>query len=364
MHVRGEQKLTPAQTSDWKRKGIYHLGTRKTVTLHDLSEELGLSVQTISKALRGREGMSEETRSRIMRTAFTCGYLTVAQAREMVSRGIAPYPTFQYRFVLIQSRQSMNYNLLLTEGLRERLDQLEHRLENYVLDEDVQGHAFSEWLEQRNLLTADGLFIAPRLLSDTTERKLFELPLPKVLINYPRPLSRIDSVIWDVFEAVCIAVDRLAQLGHTHIMYVGDIHSQRGYTRRWQAFQEMMQELKLNYDVNRQLTEEWDKAMLHAKLLSHQPTAIIAGIDEDIAKLYDSLTSLGYRIPEDISLIGLANGPVAALPNLSRPQLLIRETGYKAADKMLWRVANLSEPHEHIRIAGPFYEGQTIRSLL
>ncbi|MGM1050005.1 MAG: LacI family DNA-binding transcriptional regulator [Bacillota bacterium] len=337
------------------------LGTRKSITLHDLSKELGLSIQTISKALSGRAGMSEETRSRIIRTAFVRGYLTVSQAREMVSRGIAPYPTFQFRFVLIQSRQSMNYNVLLTEGLRERLDQLDHRLESYVLDEDVPDHAFSDWLEQRNLPTADGLFIAPRLLSDSTERKLFELPLPKVLINYPRPLSRIDSVIWDVFEAVCMAVDRLAQLGHTRIMYVGDIHSQRGYTRRWQAFEEMMGELQLDHDAELHITDVWDESMLIDKLRSSQPTAIIAGIDEDIVRLYDCLTTLGYRIPEDISLVGLANGPVAALPHLSRPQLLIRETGYKAAEKMLWRLANQGEPCEHIRIAGPFHNGQTIR---
>jgi len=307
--------------------------------------------------------MSEQTRSRIIRTAYVRGYLTVSQAREMVSRGIAPYPAFQLRFALIQSRQSMNYNMLLTEGLKERLDQLEHRLECYVLDEDMPDRAFSDWMEQRSLPTADGLFIAPRLLSDSMERKLFELSLPKVLINYPRPLSQIDSVIWDVFEAVCMAVDRLVKLGHTRIMYVGDIQSQRGYIRRWQAFQEMMGEFRLTHDQDFHITGDWDTLLLTAKLSSSQPTAIIAGIDEDIVRLYDSLTALGYRIPEDISLVGLANGPVSALPDLSRPLLLIKETGYKAADKLLWRLANQSEPCEHIRIAGSFHKGQTIRRI-
>lgn len=125
-----------------------------------------------------------------------------------------------------------------------------------------------------------------------------------------------------------------------------------------------MGELQLNHDADLQLTEDWDECMLLAKLRSSQPTAIIAGIDEDIVRLYDSLISFGYRIPEDISLVGLSNGPVAALPNLSRPLLLIRETGYKAADKMLWRLANQGEPCEHIRIAGPFHDGQTIRRFI
>lgn len=339
------------------------MGTRKTVTLHDLSAELGLSIQTISKALGGKPGMSEETRARIARTAYRRGYLTVAQARELASRGIAPYPTFQLRFVLVQSRQSTNYNVLLAEGLRQRLELLDHRLECHTLDEDLSDRAFADWMERISLPTSDGLFIAPRLLSDTMERKLLGLSLPKVLINYPKPLSKADSVIWDVYEAICMSVDRLVRLGHTRIMYAGDIVSQRGFIRRWQAFQEMMVEHGLSCSPENQLAGQWDAEALRNKLEEVRPTAIIAGIDEDIAKLFRCLDELGCSVPEQLSVIGLANGPVPDVPGLSRPELLIRETGYKAADKLLWRLANQSEPWEHIRIAGPFYEGETVRRL-
>jgi LacI family transcriptional regulator len=345
-----------------KKEGLI-LGRRKKITLHDLSAELGLSIQTISKALGGKPGMSEETRARIGRTAYMRGYLTVAQARELASRGISPYPTFQLRFALIQSRQSANYNRLLAEGLRQRLEQLDHRLECHTLDEDLPERAFEAWLERVNLSTADGLFIAPRLLSDTMESKLFGLPLPKVLINYPKPLLAIDSVVWDVYEAVCMAVDKLVRLGHSRIMYVGDIESQRGFIRRWQAFQEMMGEHGLVCDLKEQLIGGWDAEVLRAKLGTVRPTAIIAGIDEDIEKLFESLVQLGYSVPEQLSVIGLANGPASAVPGLSRPELLIRETGYKAADKLLWRLANQSEPWEHIRIAGSFHEGATVKRL-
>lgn len=305
--------------------------------------------------------MSEETRARIARTAYMRGYLTVAQARELASRGISPYPTFQLRFALIQSRQSANYNQLLAEGLRQRLELLDHRLECHTLDEDLSEQAFQDWSENINLATADGLFIAPRLLSDTMESKLFGLALPKVLINYPKPLLAIDSVIWDVYEAVCMAVDKLVRLGHSRIMYVGDIASQRGFIRRWQAFQEMMGEHGLACDRESQLVGDWDAEALRIKLEAVRPTAIIAGIDEDIEKLFDSLAMLGRPVPEQLSVIGLANGPVPAVPALSRPELLIRETGYKAADKLLWRLANQSEPWEHIRIAGSFHEGATVQ---
>jgi LacI family transcriptional regulator len=352
-----------AEISICVKEGGIILKRRKRITLHDLSAELGLSVQTISKALGGKPGMSEETRSLISREAYKRGYLTVSQARELARRGISPYPAFQLRFALIQSRQSTNYNRLLAEGLRQRLELLEHRLEYHTLDEVLTDREFAQWLEYVKLSTVDGIFIAPRLFSDKMEQKLFQLPLPKVLINYPRPLLTIDSVVWDVYEAVCMSVDKLVRLGHSRIMYMGDIGSQRGYVRRWQAFQEMMGEHGLSCLPEMQLIGEWDVELLRAKLEAVRPTAIIVGIDEDIEKLFACLEMFGCRVPEQLSVIGLSNGPAPAVPALSRPELLIRETGYKAADRLLWRLANLSEPWEHIRIAGPFHEGATIKPL-
>jgi LacI family transcriptional regulator len=45
------------------------------------------------------------------------------------------------------------------------------------------------------------------------------------------------------------------------------------------------------------------------------------------------------------------------------PLLAIRETGYRAADRMLWRIANPSLPYEHIRIQGELKIGSTTASL-
>ena len=283
------------------------MSKRKATTLTDLSKALGISVQTISKALRGRPGMSEQTRSLIIRTAYQRGYISTQQAREMVRQGIAPYPIIRMRFVVVQSRESMNYNRLLMEGLRSRFSQLDHQLESYVLDEDLSDFAFEQWTGEHNILQADGLFIAPRLISGKMEEKLLTLSVPKILVNYPKPLSRVDSVIWDVYEAVCLSIDHLSRQGHRRILFVGDIRSQRGYIHRFQAYQEMMSEL--------------GEAPLHATLAGfreafrkYSPTAVLAGIDEDCKMIYRSLIDWGVRIPEDCSFIGLMNEQPDWLP--------------------------------------------------
>lgn len=338
-------------------EGSVYMGTRKSFTLTDLSDDLGISIQTISKALRGLPGMSEETRSRIIRAAYLRGYLTVKQAREMVSQGITPYPTFRLRFVLVQSRESMNYNRLLTAGLTERFKQFDHLLENDVLDEDLSEEAFEAWIQKRNIRHADGLIIAPRLISSRMEQLLLALPLAKVLINYPKPLSQVDSVVWDIYEAICQSIDHLALNGHRRIMYVGDIRSQRGYVHRWQAFEEIMSELGM--------PPLWSSCSdLNINYMKYTPTAIVVGIDEDCEIVYRELERLGLCIPEDCSFVGLLNEQPLTLPTISRPLLLIKETGYHAADRILWRIAHPNLSFAHTRITGGFHIGDSVAKLI
>jgi LacI family transcriptional regulator len=294
---------------------------RKSLTLADLATDLGLTVQTVSKALRGLPGMSEETRSRIVRTAYESGYLTVDQARELTSRGIQPYASFRRRFVLIQSRQAMNYNRLLVQGIQERFAQFEHRLETCVLDEELTDVHFAEWMTAHNLLMADGLFIAPRLVSSRMEQKLLALPLPRVLVNYPRPGSRVDSVVWDVYEAICQSVERLILAGHSRILYVGDTQSQRGFVHRWQAFLEMMTEYGLVESVASDVADYAGRmnspggsGVWSARVEDFldcyrrcKPTAVLVVIDEEAQTVYEVLRSEGVRIPDDCSYIALLN---------------------------------------------------------
>jgi LacI family transcriptional regulator len=329
---------------------------RKPVTLADLSKELGLSVQTVSKALRGMPGMSEETRSAVIRAAYRCGYLYPQQAREMARQGIAPYPIFRLRFILVQSRESMNYNRLLLDGLRERFSQYDHHLDSFVLDEDLSQKAFEEWVDEHHLLHADGLFIAPRLISGRMESQLLALPIAKVLINYAKPLTQVDSVVWDVCEAVCQLADALIRCGHRRLLYVGDTHSQRGYVLRWQAYRDWVE----GHEVEAQHTtvESFDN-----DYETYKPTAVVVGIDEDCGPVYRALHRKGVAIPAGCSLVGLVNEGMPDLPGLTRSLLMIKETAYRAADRMLWRIAHPNEPVEHTRVAGKFFAGETVRSL-
>ncbi|CAG7649251.1 LacI family DNA-binding transcriptional regulator [Paenibacillus allorhizosphaerae] len=336
---------------------------RSRVTLYDLAEELKLTIQTVSKALRGLPGMSEQTRSEIIKLAKQRGYLTKDQKLAFRYEKIAPYPVTQRRFLLVQNEYSLNFNRLLLEGLHERFMEFGHQVQSLLLPPGLKLAEFGDWAEASGFDYAEGLFIAPRMGYDAVERKLLELPIPRILLNYPPPEAKVDSVIWDVHEAMHQAVRHLLRLGHTRIMYVGDASGQRGFALRWQAFAEAMAAGGASVDAQRHCTvrdigERWldEFVRLYDR---YKPTAIICGLDEETEAVYGKLREIAVDIPNDCSLVAFMNESSDNRPACSRPQLLIRETGYRAADRMLWRIANPHMPYEHIRLRGDFVPGET-----
>ncbi|TMV47341.1 LacI family transcriptional regulator [Paenibacillus mesophilus] len=340
---------------------------RKEITLQHIADELGLTIQTVSKALRGKPGMSEETRSKIIRLARKLGYMTKEQVDSLLADKIAPYPYVRRRFVLVQNDQSLNHNRLLLKGLHERFWEIGHTVEPVLLPPGLKDTEFGEWAETAGLPYAEGIFIAPRLSVYSLEDKLLKLPVPRILLNYPSPESKVDCVIWDVYEAMFQSVRHLSRMGHERILYVGDVKSQRGFILRWQAFVEAMKETGCGvspeeHAIVRSASDDWLR-QFEAAYRRMQPTAIICGIDEETVPVYHKLTAMGVRIPRDCSLIALLNEQTEHLPLVTRPMLLIREAGYRAADRMLWRIANPHLPYEEIRLRGDFYTGSTVLKL-
>lgn len=335
---------------------------KKTVTLQHLADELGLTIQTVSKALRGHSGMSEETRQSVVQAAMRLGYRTREQNRQL-DRSVT-YPIYQRRFLLVLSEPSVSFNRLLLQGLHERFAEYGHRIDTVLLHPWLSAAEFEEWMEQNGVSQCDGLFIAPRPAGDELEERLLSLELPRILLDDPPAGAKVDSVVWDVCEAMFLCVRELVDSGHRDIVYCGDISSQRGFMLRWKAFQEAMQESGLTVDpeqhviCGRDRRQEWLNRLEYI-VVSRKPAAVICGIDEEVVPVFYRLQS-HLRIPEDCSLIGFLNEQMDCLPLLDRPSLLIRDTGYRAADRMLWRIANPGHPYEHIRIRGEYVPGNTV----
>lgn len=343
---------------------------KKPVTLKHLAEELNLSIMTVSKAIRGLPGMSEETRKQVIELAQDLGYRTKEQEQIHAVEHIPLYnrKPFRFKFIISDTPESVELNQLILAGLQRKLSEYGHFLETIIVPYHCNQRAsLQEWADTHQLDYSDGFFIPP-MVGAEQEDFLLKCGKPCILINFPKLGVKADSVVWDSQTAILQSVQFLLSKGHRRIMYVGDIRKYRGHVLRWQTFVKTITDAGIPFHADDHVTEddghEGDRATLIVqKLKQYQPTAILAAQSYDLAWIYYACSTLGKTIPEDYSLISPELTENRFIPQLSRPLLMMQESGVRAAERMLWRIANPHLPYEHIYLQGSFYEGTTVRDI-
>ncbi|WP_282942272.1 LacI family DNA-binding transcriptional regulator [Paenibacillus sp. RC67] len=344
---------------------------KKSVTLQDLSRQSGLSVHTVSKALRGLPGMSEESRNHVLKIAREIGYWTKDQERVHAVERIPLHPHKPSRFKMVISDKFETFDmiLLILSGLQEKLSEYGHSIEMVTIPYHLDStDTLPNWSKMHQLEYCDGVFITP-MIGSKQEEHLLQYSIPRILINFPGPAAKVDSIVWDVGTAIHQSVRQLLSKGHTRIMYIGNIGTHRGFILRWQSFVAATNVAGINVNQDDHMTGELSSqengmALLMQKLQQYQPTAILSAVSHDLIWIYNACSQLGMRIPQDVSMINLAHAKNDFVPELSRPILMIKESGIRAAERMLWRLANPHLPYEHILLQGNFYEGSTVKAIL
>lgn len=344
---------------------------RKKTTMEDLARELGVSRLTVSKALRGLPGMSLETRRDILRLAEAKGYLTREQKESALFEHTSLQSLQPRRFYMVLQEHNASpshVHLELLKGLNQRF----HGTHSSVAPlfapaaASQSDAAWREWSDGCGLAFADGIFIPP-MTPPELEKRLLDLPLPRILLNFPPTGAMADSVVWDVYESVRQAVQLLAEHGHRRILYIGDTRSSRGYRLRWSAFAEAMAEHGLEADPARHLTvpQEADRIAWREEFIrlmtAEKPTALLNTVEGYLPWIYYLCSQSGLSIPADCSLVSLDVSAEPPAPGLCYFYLPVRETGARAADRMIWRIANPGEPLEHLRLQGRLVRGDSLR---
>lgn len=341
--------------------------SKKTVTLHDLSEKSGFSIQTISKALRGLPGMSEENRARLIKLARESGYWTKEQEHIHAMEKVQLHPSKPFRFKLVVSEVLDKNNTivqLIWNGLRHRFAEYGHIIELVLIPYHIENRAvLPQWAEHHQVRHCDGLFITP-MLGELQEQFLLEIDVPRVLINFPGHVAKVDSVCWDIGTAIHQSVRHLLDHGHTRIMYIGQVGTARGFRLRWEAFVTAMHAAGITVDPDEHMItdkivqNQWIE-IFQRKLLQGKFSAIIKAVG-NVSLVYHACSSIGLHIPADISLVTVEDEINEFVPELSRPLLHVREAGIRAAERMLWRIANPGMLYEHVLLQGEFFAGNTV----
>jgi len=272
--------------------------------MKDIAEDLGVSLMTVSKALRGHTDISEKTRERILRRAEQLRYQP-----NWIARGLVTRQTYIVGLVIPDLMHS--FFAEVANGLTKELAPLGYQI---VLANSNES-AVTEGREIELLLArnVDGFVVASaqRDWSDGLPHVLKNSDTPYVLIDRMPAGVNVNFVGSRDEDLAQLATNHLLEQGCTQLAHVRGPDNPNGI-RRLKGFQLAMQKsgrkLSSQYVVEGGTGDEGGyRAMTELLRLKRPPDGVVCYNDPVAAGAIKAILESGAKIPRDIAIIGAGN---------------------------------------------------------
>jgi LacI family transcriptional regulator len=315
-------------------------------TINDIARLANVSKKTVSRVINESPFVRQETRARIAEIMQRVGYTPDPQARGLAFRR-------SFLIGLIYDNPNAPYVINIQEGALGALRRMGYELVVHPCDRNS-----AEFLpEIRNLVSRqklDGVILLPPVSENAV--------LPDLLHELKTPYVRVLSARLDEPNNLVLSMDRqsaaevaehLAKLGHTRIGMITGPANYRSAHERLEGFSQALSDrgLQLAPEFIAQGAYTFESGAACAEMLlsrSPRPTAIFAGNDETAAGVYRTAYLRGLKIPDDLTVIGFDDSPLASrlCPSLTTMRQPIRDMGRLAAEKVIAQIARIEGPTE------------------
>lgn len=304
-------------------------------TMNDIAAKLGISKGTVSKALSNADDVSETLRKKVLETAVEIGY-----EKNRIRKDSPKKLCIIVQYMDYQNPVSFGYDIIMgfkklaiPEGWEVEIAEMTPRLqkqqsyETFMLENEYKGS-----------------FILGFTLTDPWMEDLKTSRTPAVLYdNYIQENPSVSYIGINNEEGFDMAISHLKKLGHTRIGYLGGALESHVTKVRYNAYHRAMEHYALPVEegmtgYSYHISECTQKYL--PVLLEHEVTAIVCSHDALANAVMTHCTELGYRIPQDISVVGFDDAPFSAytlppLTTIRQDRNALGRCGYYALSSLL-----------------------------
>ncbi len=328
------------------------------VKMSDIAKVLGVSTVTVSKALGDKEGVSEKLRVKIKAKAQEMGYkrpLAYQAMRTEKQNNIG---------ILISGRylEGTSYYWSLYHDLL-----LELSKNNYFGILEVINAQDEKQLVTPRIITenkVDAIIIIGQLRKRYLNKIAADAANRVVFLDFYDLYLPVSCIVADNYNGGYTLTKYLIDQGHKDLVFVGDIHATTSIMDRAMGFYKSM------LDSGKKVRKEWyivdrneEGFTVDLVLPEVMPTAFVCNNDNTAKKLYHVLEDKGYKVPEDISLVGYDNFST----HNSSVEITTMEVGHdrlaKSAVKMIVHIINGTGQPELINLKCKLVEKKSVRKI-
>ncbi len=321
----------------------------KKVRMADIARQLGVSVVSVSKALSGQSGVSEQTRARILETASQMGYVPLR------TRDRSPGPPNSGNIGVLVADQFFADNTFyssLYRSLVSRSSECGYSTLLELVTQKAEAERALPVMVQRKKV--DGLIFLGEIDRDYLHA-VCSCGLPYVLLDFYDEDLEVCSVTSDNVTGGYRLTKHLLDTGRDRIGFVGSVCSTSSITDRFLGY------CKALYRADIRLRPDWvleDRqgrtAYIPLTLPEDMPQAFVCNCDEVALRLIDALTKAGCRVPEDVAVAGYDDyhQDRPGFPPLTTYRVNTRQMGSAAINQLIRQISGEEAVSENIVVSG------------
>jgi LacI family transcriptional regulator len=323
--------------------------------IKDIAAIAGVSPATVSLVLNNRRGVSAQKREMIKKVLDENNYSP--QYTKRASKCCIRFVKYTAHGMAVEENQGF---------IAAIIDKIESECRRHSYNLIMCGCDNTNVKETLRMVAADpkdGVIVLGTEFDSSMMCLISEIKAPVVVLDNSMLHENVDSVVMANAGVSYTAVSHLYQLGHRKIGYYKTNVTTSNFSERYCGYLEALTKLGLNPPEPVLMTPTLQGAYADMKRLlasgDYVPDGAIMADNDTIAiGAAKALQEAGYRIPEDISIIGVDDIPFSSImiPPLTTIRISRSTMGTQAVKLLTERIKNTDRPYFHLLISGQLQE--------
>ena len=328
--------------------------------IKQISDITGFSAATISNALNQKKGVNPKTAEEIFRVAREIGYIDSSAVTKI-------------RLVIYKKNGMIMDDTPFFTSLISGIEQecRESGYEMAIGNLDIRNPDYAEQAKQMINEPGTAIILLGTELSPE-ELKLYKTAqCPILLLDYWSFDMDFNGVIINNADSVRMAINYLYSRGHERIGYLKGSFRILGFQQRQSGYHSALREQRIEYnpdycvELSTTMNGAYKDMLEYLDTKPKLPTAYFAENDMIALGAMKALQEKGYRIPEDISVIGFDDLPFCEIssPRLTSLWVPKQEMGRLAVRRMIELIKNNDGVKTKIQVCTEFIERDSVKNI-
>ena len=323
---------------------------KKKVTIQDIADALGISRNTVSKAINNTDGLADATRERILQKAIEMGYKQFSYVGTLndLSRPVPTTAVSERGFVgeiaLLTTTflGQSHFASLMLDKFQQELSQLGYILSTHRVDAN---NLARKTLPITFLQERVSAIVCIEMFDREYDQMVCGLGLPVLFVDGPTTRSGYtlpaDRLYMDNTAGITRLVNEMLLRGKKRIGFIGNYDHCQSFFERYLAFRNAMMLAEVPVEEKFCINSNYSHEVAEALEALHElPDLFICANDFVAVHVLQSLRKMGKSVPDDVMLCGFDDAPESRIvsPPLTTVHIHTQIMAFTATHLLMSRI--------------------------